>query len=546
MITSPQQRITQYTEQGWWGQQTLHELLSIAANKTPQHLAVADQPNRELLTASPSQTLSYRQLQATSDYLAAQLIQQGISCGDIVVVQLPNIVELVVLYYAISKIGAIISPVPIQYGSYELHEINQQLKPKCFVTIDQFKHLTPAKTASQFMEKGMQVLSFGRDVPSNIGRLDFTVKQDATAVTQINEANNTISICWTSGTTGTPKGVPRSHNMWLAVAHTVLSSRDYHQGDRLLNPFPLVNMASIGSFLYPSAMLGCSLFLHHPLDGELFLQQLQQEKITFTIAPPALLNQLAKSKSLWDSFDFAALDSVGSGSAPLAPWMIKTFSDSYGVNVINYYGSNEGITLLATPETVPDAQQRAKMFPIPTKNAADGHRAKIIDTTTEKEICEPGVPGELVFAGPTVFDGYYDSDNSDVFTADGFFRTGDLVEICGADANYYQIVGRCKDIINRGGMKISPSELDRLLEGHPDLKEVAVCGYPDEKLGEKICACVVPVDPKKPPALQDIANFLSNQHIAKYKLPEKVAIFEQLPRNPMGKVQRFKLQESIV
>jgi cyclohexanecarboxylate-CoA ligase len=311
----------------------------------------------------------------------------------------------------------------------------------------------------------------------------------------------------------------------------------------LLNPFPMVNMAALGGFLFPSAILGCSIVLHHPLDAPLFLKQMQDEKITFTIVPPALLNQLAKSKDMWNQFDFSALRGVGSGSAPLAPWMIDTFSREFGKEVINFYGSNEGISLFSTPETAPEPEVRASMFPRPDAGAAVV--TKVADPESGLEVTGLGERGELLITGATVFDGYFQHDNDDVFSEDGYFRTGDLVEICGDGGSYYRIVGRCKDIINRGGMKISPAELDVALEQHPDLVEAAVCAYPDERLGEKICACIVPQASVAPLSVESLQSFLLDNGFAKFKLPERVEVFDQLSRNALGKVQRFALQESV-
>ena len=121
--------------------------------------------------------------------------------------------------------------------------------------------------------------------------------------------------------------------------------------DRLLNPFPLINMAAIGGFLYPSILMAGTLYLHHPLDPQIYLLQLQDEGINFTIAPPPLLNQLAKSQATWQQFDFSALRRIGSGSAPLAPWMVETFSQDYG-EAINF-AVQMRICLLSTTETSP-------------------------------------------------------------------------------------------------------------------------------------------------------------------------------------------------
>jgi non-ribosomal peptide synthetase component E (peptide arylation enzyme) len=172
--------------------------------------------------------------------------------------------------------------------------------------------------------------------------------------------------------------------------------------------------------------------------------------------------------------------------------------------------------------------------------------SKVVDVETGEEITETGRVGELLFDGATVFDGYLGTDNSEVFTDDGFFRTGDLVELsCVEPPNFYQIAGRCKDIINRGGMKISPMEIDILLEGLPNSVEAAVCAYEDERLGEKICACIVVLPRPRPPVCSRLLQHLSDQGVAKFKLPERLELFDALPRNPLGKVQRFLLQDQV-
>ena len=147
--------------------------------------------------------------------------------------------------------------------------------------------------------------------------------------------------------------------------------------------------------------------------------------------------------------------------------------------------------------------------------------------------------------GYSYLDGYFAHDNTDVFSEDGYFRTGDLVEICGDKGEFYRIVGRCKDIINRGGMKISPAELDVALEKHPAVTEAAVCAYPDERLGEKICACLVMAEAQEVPSVKALQVYMLEQGFAKFKLPERIEIFEQLPRNAVGKVQRFALQDTV-
>jgi acyl-CoA synthetase (AMP-forming)/AMP-acid ligase II len=536
MITSSQQRIEALTSAGSWGTDTLHSLLAGHARDRPTALALKDQPNRDELTGDAPQSLAWAELDWASEALAVELQDLGVHAGDRLLVQLPNVVELAVTYYAASKLGAIVSPVPVQYSSHELQMMAATLGATAMITIGRLRDTPLAEHAAQALP-GLPVYAFGAEL-----HLD-TRPGTRRCVRGPEDANAILSICWTSGTTGTPKGVPRSHNMWLATGRYSMEAGSYTPDEVLLNPFPLVNMAALGGFLFPAALLGCAIVLHHPLDPPLFLRQMQDEKITFTIAPPALLNQLAKSPEMWGQFDFSALRSVGSGSAPLAPWMIETFGRDYGVEVVNFYGSNEGISLFATPATAPEPEVRAAMFKQPPPGASIA--TKVADPDSGEAILAAGERGELLIAGATVFDGYLDHDDPGVFSQDGYFRTGDLVEICGKEGDYYRIVGRCKDIINRGGMKISPAELDVALEQHPDVVEAAVCAYPDERLGEKICACLVPREGQALPDLETLQTYLLEQGFAKFKLPERVELFTQLPRNPLGKVQRFVLQDTV-
>ena len=553
MQTSTNTRIRALTERGFWGQDSLHGLLAERVAQEPHALAVADQPDKMELTGMPPARLSFSDLDIASTALALQLLERGIGPGSRIMVQLPNIVELVVCFYAASKLGAIISPLPVQYGAHEITQLSTTLQTTLFIGCPSFKGQSLIQTARDVLPR-LPVLAIGDDLECLASSVPLKgTRTLATYSRSLNDpANRVLTVCWTSGTTGTPKGVPRSANMWLATARATAEAGGYQRGDRLLNPFPLVNMAAIGGFLFAAAELGCGLILHHPLDPAVYLTQMQDEKIHFTIAPPALLNQLAAQPEFWQQFDFSTLRAVGSGSAPLSPAMIATFENDYQKPVINFYGSNEGLALFATPETVPSSEMRAAYFP---RFGTPGlewpgrcHHAvqsKVIDPDTGLEVDEPGAVGELCFAGATVFDGYFGTEDTDVFTEDGFFRSGDLVEISAAPTHYYRIVGRCKDIINRGGMKISPAELDTLIESHPQVREAAVCAYADQALGERVCVCLVPKDADHPPSLEEVCGFLKAQGLAKFKLPEKISYLTALPRNPMGKVLRGDLQADI-
>ncbi|MDA8961748.1 acyl--CoA ligase [Congregibacter sp.] len=544
-IRSSDERIAQLTEAGLWGEQTLHGLLHINAKATPDREAVVDPENKADLMGQPMRRLSVLDLDRASSACARELASRGVKAGDRVVLQLPNTSELIVLYYALSKLGAVISPTAVQYGKHELSHFNEELTPVAMITLGDLRGARLADQARQIMGD-TPVWDVTDDLDVYAG-----LSEDAGGE-WASDANATLTIAWTSGTTGTPKGVPRSHNMWLAQGRLTSYAAEFTDGERFLSPFPMINMAALGGFLFPSALHNCTLVLHHPLDIPLYLKQLQDERINYTLAPPPLLNRLAQQPEMWEQFDYSALRAIGSGSVPLSPAMIETFESRFKKAIINFYGSNEGIALISTPENSPSPEHRASLFPrlgaagVSFLNYAEGAIfTRINNPDTGELVDEPGVAGELTVAGPGVFDGYLNHDGDDVFTTDGFFRSGDLVEICPEKPSHYRIVGRCKDIINRGGIKLSPSELDTLLEGALGLAEASVCAYADDDLGERVCACIVPMEGAEIPTLEALCAHLGDKGVARFKLPERLEVFDVLPRNPLGKVMRNVLREQV-
>jgi len=165
-------------------------------------------------------------------------------------------------------------------------------------------------------------------------------------------------------------------------------------------------------------------------------------------------------------------------------------------------------------------------------------RTRLVDPESGREFVEPHRAGEMQIRGPVVFDGYFAAPEITArsFTADGWFRTGDLFEI-DASGRYYQFVGRLKQLINRGGVKISPDEIDAVLAEHPDVAEGAVVGYPDDVLGERICAVVAP-KAGRTVTVETLQDHFRSRELAVFKWPERVRLVERLPRNPLGKVIR--------
>ncbi|HJY39441.1 MAG TPA: class I adenylate-forming enzyme family protein, partial [Steroidobacteraceae bacterium] len=471
------------------------------------------------------------------------------------VTQLPNVVEYVAVYLACARLGVVISPVPMQFRRAELEPLCRLTRARALLTVQTFKGTEHARLATTIAD-GPQVLVLGRDAPE--GTRPFAPEPSAANTARAYElelaanvnADDIVTICWTSGTEGVPKGVPRSHNHWISGSLCHYDGAQIRRGDRLLNPFPLVNMAALGGCFMSWLRAAGTLILHHPFELPVYLQQIATEKPEYAIAPPAVLMMLLQNESLLQGVDLSCLRCIGSGSAPLPPVMIRSYKERFGIEIINNFGSNEGIALCSGPLEAPDAESRSRLFPRwgrpeldwPQRIAKITH-TRVMDPQSGSEIVEPRRAGEMQIRGPVVFDGYFAAPEITArsFTADGWFRTGDLFEIDDS-GRYYQFVGRLKQQINRGGMKISPDEIDAVLAEHPDVAEGAVVGYPDEVLGERICAVIVP-KPGRTVSVEDLQTHFRARELAVFKWPERVRIVARLPRNPLGKVIRGEISQ---
>lgn len=561
MRTTPDELVQEYRGRRWWGERRIFDLYDEHASAAPDRLAVLDPPNRNSLVGGDPLRLSYAALTDLADGYALRLLEHGLGRDDILITQLPNIAEYVALYLAAMRLGIIMSPVPMQFRRHELEEIVNLTGARAALTVRSMRGVEHAAGAVELAtEKSLTVFCLGDDAPP--GSIAFTPSAVTTQsrrrlhqhiAAHPVDADDIATICWTSGTEGLPKGVPRSHNHWIAISYAHFRGAGIQPGDRLLNPFPLINMAAIGGCFMSWLHSGGTLVLHHPLDLAVYLQQISQERPQYAIAPPAILNMLLKDDRLLAGVDLSSLRCVGSGSAPLDPAMIQGYQQRFGIEIVNMFGSNEGVSLLCNARITADPVKRALWFPRFGRDDVTWDepppvniQTRVVDPDGGEEILAGGQAGELQIRGPTVFDGYFRAPHltAQSFTQDGWFRTGDLFELCGdgADLRFYRFVGRLKQIIIRGGVKIAPEELDTALSQMPDVLEAAVCGYRDDIMGERICAVVVP-KPGTSITLDAVREHFAKQGFAVFKRPEKLAIAAQLPRNSVGKVVRAELAQ---
>lgn len=566
MILVSEEQIKEYTRQGWWGTDTLIDLFLKNAHATPEAIALVDPPNRPEITLGQPQRLTYAEVEQAMDRLAAGLLDAGIGRDDIVMVQLPNIVELVLAYLACARIGAVVSPLPVQYRTLELRQTMRTTRPQAFITTTNFggfNHLDMIYALRAEFPSLKVLFALGDNLPPDVISLQ-AILADPQPTSKVQtyladhpvSANDVLTICWTSGTEAEPKGVPRSHNHWINIAYISVDVCEIGAGCNLLNPFPLTAMAAIAGMLFPWAITGGKLVMHHPLNLQVFLDQIVNEDIQYTVAPPVLLNMLLLNPALLARVDLSRIKTIGSGSAPLSPWMVTQYAEKYGIQIVNLFGSNEGMSLASGPGEIPDPAERARYFPrwgVPGFDwkcrVAPSIQTKLIDPISRQVITEPQRAGELAIKSPMVFAGYYQRPDltERCFDAEGYFYTGDLFEIAGEGdrLNRYRFVGRLKDLIIRGGMKIAPEEIEALVIEHPKVAEVAVVGYPDRRLDdERICVVVAP-QKEQTVTLAELQDFLKARGIAAYKLPKKLWLMERLPRNPMGKILKRDLKAQL-
>ena len=565
MIVVPEERIRDFKARGWWGEETLDDLFRRHVAAMPDAESVVDPINREAIMGGAPARLTWAEVEDRVARYVAVLHATGVVRDDVVAVQLPNVIELGLIYLACIRLGAIVTPAPVQYREHELAYILRKTDAKAVVTAARIgKHAhaemmlavqTGAAALNTVLVVGGHAPDGTIDLDARAAGLDEAEMEAGRAAALAANicADDIVTICWTSGTEAEPKGVPRSHNEWIIMGAGVTDAADLKPGAVLLNPFPMVNMAGISTSFVSWLLLGGVLVQHQPFDLQIFLQQVRDEKIDYTVAPPAILNLLLQNEALLEGVDFGRLRAIGSGSAPLSEWMVRTFHEKYGVQIVNYFGSNEGASFPSAQKDVPDAAERAVLFP----RLGDGFEWKallhdriftrLVDPETEQEITEPGLPGELRVKGATVFSGYWRAPeiNARAFDGDGWFRTGDLFELAGDRLQFYRFVGRLKDVIIRGGMNISSEEIEGHLIGHPAVADAAVVGAPDPNLGERLCAFVV-FKPGQSADLGDINRFLTgDKHVAVYKQIERLEVIAVLPRNPVGKVLKRELRQSL-
>ena len=456
------------------------------------------------------ETYSYAQLCRFVDGFSSFLLERGVSPGDRVCVFLPNSLSLAVSVFSVARLGAVCVPVDSACGTEEIRHCVEFSKPALIVTDESL-----AETAAS-VSGDVKTVSVTRD--------DFL--GEAPAGPPVNSPSDRAIYLFSTGSTGKPKCVARSHANMIALARNHTATINWDSGDRILLSIPISHTYGLGNFVSALSVGACCCLLPGFVRKEV-LGALEKEEITVFPAVPFMLETLARS-ARGESYGFPRLRHVISAGAPLPEETFFSFHRAFGVYPRQLYGSSE--TGVMTINVAEDIAQKRLSVGKPVENVA----VRVVSETGSE--LPAGKTGEIIIRSPSMTDGYVDfPEETERVFVDGFYHTGDLGMFDGD--GYLFIRGRKKLFINISGNKVDPHEVENLLMTHEKITEAAVVAAPGPGGREEVKAFIV----ADGLARREVVDFCRGK-LSGYKIPARIEFADALPRSPAGKVLREKLR----
>ena len=460
----------------------------------------------------------------------------GIGRGDRVAIVLPNGPEMATCFVAVAT-GAVTAPLNPAYREEEFDFYLTDLKAKALIVAADDEG--PAVTAGR--RHGCRILRLHS--LSIAGDFELHADNDAREqplVEGVADADDIALVLHTSGTTSRPKIVPLLQRNVAASASHIGETLRLVPDDRCLNIMPLFHIHGLIAAVLSSLAAGASVWCSPGFNALRVFGWLADAKPTWYTAVPTMHQAiLARAERNAETIAAAQLRFVRSSSASLPPQVMGALEETFGCPVIESYGMTEAAHQMAS-NPLPPAARKAGSVGIEA-----GPHIRIADQE-EGYFLDPGATGEVVISGPNVTPGYEanpDANAKSFFEHAGhrWFRTGDQGVL--DEEGYLRITGRLKEIINRGGEKVSPLEVDDILMDHPAIQQVVTFAMPHDKLGEEVAAAVV-LKEGQSATEREIRDFAS-QHLADFKVPRKVLILKEIPKGATGKMQRIGLASKL-
>ena len=511
-----------YRDRGYWRGVTLGTVLRSAAARFGDRTVLVHGRRR----------VSYTELDAWVDRLATGFARCGIKADERVVIQLPNVPDFVAIAFALFRLGAKPVFALAAHRASEIKHLCELSGATAYVVPDAYRgfdHLALARQIRDEVESLRSVFVLGEPTEDVIPLSDL---DGAPAELPDPDPTDVAFFLLSGGTTALPKLIPRTHDDYIYQSLLAAEVCELATQDVYLAALPIGFNFSWGcpGVLGTLQTGGTVALADSPNPGDCF-PLVERERVTVTSLVPSI-TQIWLEVAEWTESDLSSLRLVQVGGARMALDVVSRIEPTLGCKLQQVFGMAEGLLTFSRLDDPPESVLHTQGKPI---SPAD--ELKILD---ERGMELPvGAVGELVTRGPYTVRGYYQAPehNRRAFTEDGFYRTGDLASL--TDNGELVIEGRIKDMVIRGGDKISAGEVENHLLAHPAVAAVAVVGVADDFLGERICAYVIARG--QPPTLTELREAMQRRGVAEYKLPDRIELVDSLPVTPLGKIDKKAL-----
>ncbi len=529
-------RRAQSVAQGFWHDRTINDDLDACAASCPDKLALTTLAENDKTTR-----FTYRELATMADRVAVGLARLGVGRKDVVACQLPNWWQFTLTYLACSRIGAVMNPLMHIFRERELSFMLKHGEAKVVIVPKLFRGFD-YETMVTALQPGLPELKH-LVVVDGTGANSFEALLSGPAWEKEADAQDILTkhrpgpddvtqLIYTSGTTGEPKGVMHSANTLMSNTIPYAERMKLGSEDVILMASPMAHQTGFLYGLVMPIMLRASAVLLDIWEPKKAIGLILEEGVTFTMASTPFLTDLAKTVTE-TGIGVPTLRIFLCAGAPIPGPLVEQARAALGAKVVSAWGMTENGAVTLT--RLDDADERSFSTdgcPLP------GVEVKVVDM--DGQALPVGDIGKLMLRACSNFGGYLKRQEWNATDADGWFDTGDLARM--DEQGYIRITGRSKDVIIRGGENIPVVEIEALLYRHPAIAMAAIVAYPDERLGERACAVVVP-KPGQSIDLPSIVEFLKSQKVALQYIPERLIVRDVMPATPSGKIQKFRLRD---
>jgi non-ribosomal peptide synthetase component E (peptide arylation enzyme) len=525
-----------YSQRRWWLGMTLGDMFDKACDLYPDREALVGEGRR----------YTWTQLRNLVDKMAFNLLQEGFERGDTVLLQTPNWPEFVISYFALQKAGLVMVLLTVNHMAREIAHLADLTRPKGWILPDRYRKNNYLPLIKQVQEEipGLEkVILIGKDIPEGCLMFDRLLETGAghEEIQALLEhahpdPGDVCQILPSGGTTGLPKGAPRTHNDYINNIEYTAKAWDLNATDTVLVATTVGHNLAQVACVAPAVFQGAKQVLLDSTRPQDFCHIVQEEKATCTGLVPTLISRIVNYEGL-GGYDLSSLERIYVGAANSPPELVRNVEERIGARYINAFGMVEGPLAQSRPHHPMEVRCHTIGRP-----CCPYDEFVTLDPNGNKN--PTGVEGEMAARGPGIFTGYLKNPwaNQEAFTPDGYFRTGDLAVI---DENgYIRITGRIKDIIIRGGENIAARDVEDLISSHQDVEYVAVVGMPDPEFGEEVCAYIKRVEGS---TLGDegIYQHLEKMKASKVHYPARIEFVEDIPLTAAGKADKKVLTQDI-